>query len=1445
MKSRRFFAWLILTIVLSMTAVASAQAAYSTTEYKLTTSTTQAAGHPKLHYHMLARALAADFTGGDDLKTLKVDLPAGLQVNANAPAPRCAQSSFLSDTCLPATQVGTASVKWREPLGLTVRASGTVYLLEGAPSAANAAVGIVLRNRAWKKMFLTAAISNVGPVRESPDAAHGTTLTVDGMPRKHKNWYGSKRNITFSSVNVDLGPKTGSTQNGSFFVVNPSRCSASQSRATITTYGGNSTVKTTSYTPTGCGNVPFDPSVSIDASNLTSGSPTGLTANFSVPTADTTIQHSNVREITVDIGGGMTIDSAAIAARTACTGLDLDADSCPAASRIGSATANVPYLSSAMSGDVFLTSTTGGSLQAAAVLRGGGSTIVQKVSAATSGSALRLSAAAMPQIAWANVSLDITSPLFVNGTHCNAVPVTTTFNAYSGAAATRAGSAGSLLCPPPETTITSSPETPSSQTDATVEFASDAAGATFVCEVDGTAAACASPLSLSGLEDGDHEVCVTATANGIADPTPACVTFVVDSTEPDLWVVCTPTAGTSNADCSWGATDETTSIAAVNCAYDGVPQNSCPPTTTFSGVGTHSYAVTAIDAAGNTAHATVSFTFVPPPDSVAPAIDGLDSSQGANGVTITYSASDDSGAAPTCTPASGTTFPFYGSGGLIVTVTCFDAAGNFNSTSLNVSSNGPAMGLVVTMSAGPDGNTSNPAPTFSYTINRATTGALPCTAGQTCAAVTVPQIEFNCTVDGDAVPCSAGSYTSPSLELGKHTFCVSARGIYSGEASAPACRSFTVINSGSTSPVVTITSPPFFGGSTGASPTNVGYQVNGSSTIPAGTTCSVNGVPSITPTTNSTALSPGTNAIPVTCTNSSGSDTKYFVMTRMSGFSVAITTPAPNSTTSSDSVNVTYNRVNIGSSVTCTINGVPSTSGSINDVALPLGTSSIDLVCTSGNNVAKSSISVTRGDPPTVAIVAPESSSTPAPSMNVSYTVDGSTSIPAGTTCRVNGVSSSSTTTNTVELPSGANLITVSCSNVYGYNTATVTVTKTDPPVTGEYSQVSLTYYTACATTTANTARCWGYDAVGMTGGTGGNSSVPLDVRTSSGGPILTGVEKISVGSGGSACVLMTDQTVKCWGYNAYGQTGDGSVSRSTAFPATVVSGPGSTTPLTGVADITTGGISSCALMVDTTVKCWGFNRAGAVGDNTTINRPEPVSVVTSATDSAPLTGVVSLSPNGGHSCAALVTTQVVCWGDNGTSAINNQTGDALAPVGIFTNGGTSGTPITGAIQAAGGGWSSCVLFANTTASCWGRSGSGMLGGGYGADQAPQRQPDPRPVVAAHGSTTPLAGIANLDPDGQCAVMTDTSLNCWGENVKGAVGDGTNVSRDYATPVLSGHGSAAPLTDVASVSSGTSNRCAVMADGTIRCWGSGEMGTNGDGTFADRNTPVEVGVPGS
>ncbi|MCJ0762398.1 RCC1 domain-containing protein [Variovorax terrae] len=134
-----------------------------------------------------------------------------------------------------------------------------------------------------------------------------------------------------------------------------------------------------------------------------------------------------------------------------------------------------------------------------------------------------------------------------------------------------------------------------------------------------------------------------------------------------------------------------------------------------------------------------------------------------------------------------------------------------------------------------------------------------------------------------------------------------------------------------------------------------------------------------------------------------------------------------------------------------------------------------------------------------------------------------------------------------------------------------------------------------------------------------------------------------------------------------------------------------------------------------------------------------------------------------------------------------------------------------------------CALKADRTLNCWGGNSAGQLGDGTTVDRSIPVQ------------VTGLSGVAAAAPGANhtCAVKTDGTVSCWGANVDGQLGDGTNTSHFTAAGI-------AGLAGVVQLVSGWSHSCALKADGGVSCWGKNGSGQLGDGTATSRNTPTAV-----
>jgi alpha-tubulin suppressor-like RCC1 family protein len=335
-----------------------------------------------------------------------------------------------------------------------------------------------------------------------------------------------------------------------------------------------------------------------------------------------------------------------------------------------------------------------------------------------------------------------------------------------------------------------------------------------------------------------------------------------------------------------------------------------------------------------------------------------------------------------------------------------------------------------------------------------------------------------------------------------------------------------------------------------------------------------------------------------------------------------------------------------------------------------------------------------------------------------------------------------------------------------------------------------------CAVMVGGGLKCWGYNLYGQLGdGTSGtNRLAPVDVvvTTPSPGP-LTGVASVSLGDYHS-CVVAAGGA-KCWGLNQDSQLGDNTfVNKSNPVD---VSGLTS-----GVANVTLGRYHSCALTTGGGAKCWGFNSYGTLGNNTQASSAIPVDV-TGLTS-----GVSALAAMHAHTCALTTVGAMKCWGYNTYGQLgDNTTTLSTIPVDVAgLAGGVTGIAI--------GQYYSCALLSTTGVKCWGQIAF-YLGRGFD-----NRVPFPTDVI---GLASGVASVAGGD-DYTCAVMTGGSAKCWGRNDRAGLGDNSNQHR--ATPV-----DVVGLASVAAIAPGTEHTCARDTNGAAWCWGRNRVGQLGNGLF--------------
>lgn len=385
-----------------------------------------------------------------------------------------------------------------------------------------------------------------------------------------------------------------------------------------------------------------------------------------------------------------------------------------------------------------------------------------------------------------------------------------------------------------------------------------------------------------------------------------------------------------------------------------------------------------------------------------------------------------------------------------------------------------------------------------------------------------------------------------------------------------------------------------------------------------------------------------------------------------------------------------------------------------------------------------------------------------------------------------------------------------------------------------------------CALITDGTVRCWGKNKNGELGlGTADTNNHPTPAPV----PGLTNVIYLAAGDN-HACAVLADHSLKCWGFNGDGELGIGvadNVAHPTPMPVCATGTGGSCVPLTGVNKVAGSPVNTCAI-VGQTVKCWGDNAMGQIGDGTTstntvnASRYNPTQVCTGPTACGnPIGsvngGIVEIAMGWYHICALDGQGNVFCWGSNGAGECglpsNNPTQENFPqPISGINVG--SQKPI----HISSGGYTVCAVVsdgvaANNLVRCWGFGGGGERG-----DSSTNTSNTPGSVCKIAGCGQLVTGATAIAGGnvGFCAVVGG-AVDCWGSNGVGQLGIGTADTGQHliATPSLITTGAL----DVASEADNDFFCARLQTGGAMRCWGFNGDGEIGEGdVVTPQPTPV-------
>ena len=369
----------------------------------------------------------------------------------------------------------------------------------------------------------------------------------------------------------------------------------------------------------------------------------------------------------------------------------------------------------------------------------------------------------------------------------------------------------------------------------------------------------------------------------------------------------------------------------------------------------------------------------------------------------------------------------------------------------------------------------------------------------------------------------------------------------------------------------------------------------------------------------------------------------------------------------------------------------------------------------------------------------------------------------------------------------------------------------------------------------AGSVWAWGDDTYGDLGNNGTTqSNVPVQVEDPTGTSHLAGVVAVTSGYYHSLA-LKSDGTAWAWGYNSSGDLGDNSTTDS-GLPVQVKD-PTGTSYLTGVVAISGGYDHSLALKSDGTVWAWGFNADGELGNNSTTQSNVPVQV-NDLTGAFYLSSISAIAAGYHHSLAAKSDGTVRAWGYNSNGELgNNSTSNSSLPVQVEDSTGTS--YLRGVIAVAAGDLFSLALKSDGTVWAWGYNGEGELGN----TNVPLGSRLPVQVEDPSG-TSYLTGITAISASGThgLALKSDGTAWSWGGNGSGQLGNNSTVGSTLPVQVKDPTG-ASFLTGIVTVEAGDSDSLALKNDGSAWAWGANASGQLGSNSTTASSLPVQVKGP--
>ncbi|MES2630677.1 MAG: hypothetical protein V4611_01850 [Patescibacteria group bacterium] len=410
-----------------------------------------------------------------------------------------------------------------------------------------------------------------------------------------------------------------------------------------------------------------------------------------------------------------------------------------------------------------------------------------------------------------------------------------------------------------------------------------------------------------------------------------------------------------------------------------------------------------------------------------------------------------------------------------------------------------------------------------------------------------------------------------------------------------------------------------------------------------------------------------------------------------------------------------------------------------------------------------------------------------------------------------------------------------------GFTATPTLVTTAGTPMAGKtIVAIDAGFFHSSAVASDGTIFTWGKNNLGQLGdGTNTQRVVPVAVNTT--GTPMAGKVITEVASGYDTTIARaSDGSVYSWGTNANGELGDGTTTNRNKPVAVNTTG----TPMAGKSITHVSSNTNHAVAVDSNgaVYTWGYNYYGQLGNGATLaSQTKPVAVITANT---PMSGkfITSVISADNHSVALDANGKVYAWGLNTMGVLGNDANvNSSVPVSVSETNNSLSTKTISKISAAS--MHTFALASDGTLYAWGYASQGELG--VGSIVVTSGQGTPQIIPQAN---TGLANktVSAISAGGSFSVALDSTgkLYTWGTNNYGELGNGYPLQKKTAAAVTTS-GTALQGKTVTLVTTGDYHSLAVTSDGGVYSWGKNDTGQLGDGTFVSHDLPAQVATSGT